>query len=708
MDIKVREVQEWLNKTYGKVTGYEKCPEDGRTGWSTIYSLREGLQKELGITTLGQGFGSQTKGALKGKIGTLSAGSKGNMVKLIKGGFWCKGIDPSNFSDTFDSPLYNAIKLFQADAGVKNDGNLTVNLLAALFDMSAFILIPGRGDKSVREMQQYLNGKFSDELGILPCDGIYQRDTNTSLIFALQKAIGVAGANGNYGPGTISATPIVTSSSSAALIRIIQYGLYVNGHYSGSFDGTYNSSVTKGVVAFRKFMNLPPFTDTADLTLIKGLLTSNGNTNRESNMLDAATQLTEIDVNNLNRNDFQIVGRYLTGSVGVGSEKRDKNLTSSEINRITAGGLSIFPIYEDGGYEESYFTSVQGYKDAFIASTAARNLGFPEGATIYFAVDVDVQDGDIDGTVGQYMSGVINGLASTEFKPGVYGTRNVCLHGKELGMTYSFVADMSYGWSGNLGFKMPENWAFDQFVEYPIGGTPIDQGASSGRDMGHSVFKVRNISKISPSDALQAIASNSLLKGKVSFDKKVTVINESYLKVSVTASTEFENKGDGLAFNIKNGKFDPKDSVGLNEVLTTAFHMPAIGADVVIDYLGKTTISSKITAGNMSFKISNSSDKLFKMSVTYNVQKVEDKILSGECSMTLDIEVDPFTFVTEKVNGFTSSVVEKMPNAGKIIGAAILLVGAVLFLVSTAPVDIIAGIAGFLTMLLSKLIPVLE
>lgn len=76
--------------------------------------------------------------------------------------------------------------------------------------------------------------------------------------------------------------------------------------------------------------------------------------------------------------------------------------------------------------------------------------------------------------------------------------------------------------------------------------------------------------------------------------------------------------------------------------------------------------------------------------------------------MTLDIEVDPLTFVTEKVNGFTSSVVQKIPNAGKIIGAAILLVGAVLFLVSTAPVDIIAGIAGFLTMLLSKLIPVLE
>lgn len=61
-------------------------------------------------------------------------------------------------------------------------------------------------------------------------------------------------------------------------------------------------------------------------------------------------------------------------------------------------------------------------------------------------------------------------MAGTEYSPGIYGTRNVCLHGEELGMKYSFVADMSYGWSGNLGFKMPQNWAFDQLVEYPIGG----------------------------------------------------------------------------------------------------------------------------------------------------------------------------------------------------------------------------------------------
>lgn len=65
MDERVKEVQVWLNKTYKGVNGFEKAPENGRTGWATIYSLREALQHELGISTLGQGFGDMTKSALK-------------------------------------------------------------------------------------------------------------------------------------------------------------------------------------------------------------------------------------------------------------------------------------------------------------------------------------------------------------------------------------------------------------------------------------------------------------------------------------------------------------------------------------------------------------------------------------------------------------------------------------------------------------------
>ncbi|MBT9079944.1 glycoside hydrolase domain-containing protein, partial [Lactobacillus delbrueckii subsp. bulgaricus] len=60
---------------------------------------------------------------------------------------------------------------------------------------------------------------------------------------------------------------------------------------------------------------------------------------------------------------------------------------------------------------------------------------------------------------------------------------------------YSFVADMSSGWSGNLGFKMPENWSFDQFNEFTGASTGIDmdQVAVSGKDNGVSKVTKVNI-----------------------------------------------------------------------------------------------------------------------------------------------------------------------------------------------------------------------
>lgn len=32
----------------------------------------------------------------------------------------------------------------------------------------------------------------------------------------------------------------------------------------------------------------------------------------------------------------------------------------------------------------------------------------------------------------------------------------------------SFVADMSTGYSGNMGYPMPANWAFDQILEFQL------------------------------------------------------------------------------------------------------------------------------------------------------------------------------------------------------------------------------------------------
>jgi hypothetical protein len=44
VDKRVLEAQRWVNSTYGSVSGYQRCDEDGITGWTTIYSPVRGRE----------------------------------------------------------------------------------------------------------------------------------------------------------------------------------------------------------------------------------------------------------------------------------------------------------------------------------------------------------------------------------------------------------------------------------------------------------------------------------------------------------------------------------------------------------------------------------------------------------------------------------------------------------------------------------------
>lgn len=70
-------------------------------------------------------------------------------------------------------------------------------------------------------MQQSLNAKYNRYFGLLPCDGVYQRDTNSALIYALQAEMGMDEntANGFYGPGTTAKTPTLTVGSTGNFVK---------------------------------------------------------------------------------------------------------------------------------------------------------------------------------------------------------------------------------------------------------------------------------------------------------------------------------------------------------------------------------------------------------------------------------------------------------------------------------------------------------
>lgn len=634
-DEAVRAVQKWLNKTYGSVPGFVAAPENGQTGWPTIYSLRMGLQHEIGISAIGEGFGETTKNALAPVVGSLKPGYKGNIAQLIQGAFWCKGISPTDFNNELTQGTMAAVQTLQSDAGVTADGIITVPLMAALFDMAAFSLVQG-GNPKIRAMQQYLNSRFASELKqIMPCDGIYQRDTNTALIYALQRAEGMSPdqATGTYGDQTIARCPVLSEGSSDHdAVRVLQYGLLVNGYNDVATDGIFSSQVGNLVAAFSTRMNLEPVTGRiAGNRVIKGLLTSNGDTQRDSIVCDTSKILTSADVATLKKYGFKIVGRYLTGTVG--NDFRDRALSTAEIKTITDGGLSVFPIYQDGGAEVAYFTEMQGVLDAFTAVSAARVLGFPENTVIYFACDVDIQEGNIDYSVVPYMKGVNDGLAKSGFKAGIYGTRNVCTHVMGAGYAvHCFVADMSTGYSGNLGYAMPQNWSFDQFVEYNIGDLPIDQVATDVKisDPGTKVFTPGVLP-----EASQKVVASDLLHGLINNLLTFELGKEYPLPVQTPHVEAFwsvnSSAGKG-AVHINQGGFDKIALHGAVEDQLGKLNNPA-AFDESLDKYGIVKLGAKVDEGSFNVAIKTNGDNL-EVSLTLNIIKAK-KISNVDVNMSI-------------------------------------------------------------------------
>lgn len=383
--------------------------------------------------------------------------------------------------------------------------------MKALMSMDTFKLLSSYGGTAeVREMQQRLNRKYEAYTGLTPCDGVYGRNTNKALIYALQAEEGMptSVANGNFGnttklccpeipyvrnstaarryPGTSSGS-YYTSSQISSITELLQFALVVNGFDVGEIDGVFDSGTQQAIRAFQKKMSIPQ-TGKADKTTWLSLFISCGDTSRSALAADCATILTAAKAKTLYDNGYRYIGRYLTGTYNGGISKA---ITREEAEIIFDAGLNFFPIYQTSANSNSYFTSAQGTKDAKAAIAAAAALGVPANTIIYFAVDYDCLDYQITSNVIPYFESVHEVMSNSIYRTGIYGTRNACTRVSDKGYACSsFVGDMSTGFSGNLGFSMPDNWAFDQFYTTSIGSgsgyLEIDKDGFSGRDYGVS------------------------------------------------------------------------------------------------------------------------------------------------------------------------------------------------------------------------------
>lgn len=224
-DAPVYFTQVWLNETYGYHQSWVALEEDGITGWGTIYGLVRALQIYLGVTADGD-FGNGTISAFKSRF----ASTGGEVVPvlyavdkiygIISGALWCKGYYGS-FEQEIDCRIdergSSSIHTLKGDAGLSTSTNhVDALLMKALLSMDQFVCLSSYGGTdAIRTIQQYLNSNYGDYIGIIPCDGLYQRDMNKALIKILQYVEGYRGTDvdGIFGNGTKNKLPQLSSSN---------------------------------------------------------------------------------------------------------------------------------------------------------------------------------------------------------------------------------------------------------------------------------------------------------------------------------------------------------------------------------------------------------------------------------------------------------------------------------------------------------------
>ncbi|MEV4628145.1 glycoside hydrolase domain-containing protein [Micromonospora sp. NPDC049523] len=482
MDQKVLEAQQWVNATYGGVAGFETVTENGKTGWATMYALTRALQHELGITALSDSFGPTTLGLLAARGGVKLTESNQNIIRIIQCACYCKGYEPGGISGVFTLDTQFAVTGLMINAGLGDrlGGVVQPKVVKALLTMDAYVVLAG-GTESVREIQQWMNGRYFSRANffVIPCDGIFSRAVQQALYLAIQYELGMSDeqATGVFGPGTQAGLRAhqLTEGNTGIFVSIFSASMVFNrvrleedqSTYS-TFTDHYDAALTTAVGDFQRFSALP-VNGQADFATWCQLLVSHGDQSRPGTAVDCITTITPERAQALRAARYEIVGRYLDEQPWGTLNKR---IQPGELATIFQNGLRVFPISQYYGEELSYFTYSQGYQDALGAHAAAVGYGFNAGTVIYFAVDYDATQEDIDSNIVPYFYGVVAGLAGQgkRYVHGVYASRNVCQQVTlRTYARWSFVSGMSAGYSGNMGFPLPENWAFNQIQTLWVG-----------------------------------------------------------------------------------------------------------------------------------------------------------------------------------------------------------------------------------------------
>lgn len=414
---------------------------------------------------------------------------------------YCKGYDGGDLDGVYSATVQAGITRLKQDMGVDGvypGSDLTPKVFKGLLNMDPYVVVrygDRPGDEDVRAIQRWLNGRYihRQDFFVMPCDGHHSRDVAKSMLFAIQYELGMADgvATGSFGPATQAGLKqhTLTVGSTGTWVNLFTAAMILNQRPHIAFSGTFTSDLSSAVFEFQDFVGLSVNGD-GDYRTWASLLISYGDQSRSGAACDCITTITAARAQALTSAGYVYVGRYLCNVPGG----RDKMIKPGELQTIASNGMHCFPIYQTSSDGASYFTYNQGTRDGLDAIDWAKYHGFKDGTRIYFAVDYDAYDHEVTSNILPHFRGISRAvLENSRYRVGIYGPRNVCRRVREAGYTdASFVSDMSSGFSGNLGFPMPGDWAFDQIATVSVGSgagaIEIDKNIASGRDIGQNSF----------------------------------------------------------------------------------------------------------------------------------------------------------------------------------------------------------------------------
>jgi hypothetical protein len=190
--------------------------------------------------------------------------------------------------------------------------------------------------------------------------------------------------------------------------------------------------------------------------------------------LDTTMELTRHALALKETNGFDFVLRYY-------SHHASKNLSLGEARALSDVNLQIGVVWETLGLHASFFSYAQGLADGSAAFQIARNqIGQPIEAPIYFAVDFNATQADLEGPISAYFSAirdvfVLAAKGEPNYPIGVYGSGLCCsyLLDKQLA-TFSWLSQ-SRDYTGSTAFKAEGRYNLVQTMPATV---KLDDGAT--------------------------------------------------------------------------------------------------------------------------------------------------------------------------------------------------------------------------------------